>query len=147
LRASRDGYFSNVVAVAAAGDAIADLILQPVSRIAIGEAIRDVLTPDYPTCVDHENDGPGSRAIVCHRFLTTPLASGTLDVIVTWDRSFSLAVDVLAPDGRSLQSGAGADRTHLTISVDKGSTYEVRVLGDRRMLGARQEFGIITTLR
>lgn len=147
LHASRDGYFSNVVAVAAAGDAIADLILQPVRRIAIGEAVRDVLTPDYPTCVGHANDGPESRAVVCHRLLVTPLAEGTLDVIVTWDRSLSLAVDVIASDGQALQSGAGAGRTHLTIPVDKGSTYEVRVRGDRRKLGAQQEFGVVTTLR
>jgi len=149
LHASRDGYFSNVRAVATTEDAIVDFILQPLRRIAIGEAIRDVLTADYPICFgqDYEDTGPESRGGFCHRVLVTAFADGTLDVVLTWDRSYALALDLIGPDGRSIQSWDGIGRTSLKMPVHKGSTYEVRVLVNRRKLGAHQDFELRTALR
>jgi len=147
LHASKEGYFSNVSAVAAAGDAIVDFILQPIHRIAIGEPIRDVLTADHPLCVGDDRNRPESREVACHRLLVTPFTSGTLDVLVTWDRSSVFAVDLIAPDGRSIGSSASAEGAYLTMPVDKGSDYEVRIIGDRRKLAAPQKFEVKTTLR
>ena len=149
LHASRDGYFSNVRAVATTDDAIVDFVLQPLRRLPIEGVIRDVLTTDYPRCFghDYEDTGPEPRGLFCHRFLVTALADGTLDVVLTRDRSDALALDLIAPDGRSIQSWDRIGQTTLKMPVDKGSTYEVRVLGDRRTLGAHQGFELRTALR
>ena len=149
LHASRDGYFSHVRAVATTDDSVVDFILQPLHRVAIGEAVRAVLTSDYPTCAgqDYGDAGPRARGVLCYRLLVTASANGTMVVVLTWDRRNTLALALIAPDGRSVQSWDGVGGTNLEMPVQRGSTYEVRVLDQRGRLGADQDFELRTALR
>ena len=147
--ASKDGYFSDIRAIAATNDAVVDFILQALHRIEIGNAIREALTSDYPMCFgrDYGDTGLERRGILCHRFFVTASVGGVLEVVLMWDPQTRLALDLIAPDGLSVQSFNGDGRTSLTMPVQKGVTYEVRVLGDREKQGAVQDFELRTTVK
>jgi hypothetical protein len=149
LEVSSAGFFSAIRALAPVEDTVVDFVLQPLRYAAIGESISGTLTPDSPICFGqgYEETGPESGSVACHRLLVTASNSGTLEVVLTWDRHEGLALDLIAPDGQSSQAVARSGRAHVTTPVNKGSTYEVRVLVKRETLSASQHFALITGLR
>jgi len=150
LRASKAGFFSQTLGLRARNDTIADFTLQPEQQIEIGRTVRAALTSRHPVCVSEAGavDGAKSPGWRCHQFLITPGVDGTLTVVLTTaDGAANLGVDLLAPDGRGAQSPGRSSIESLTIRVERGLTYHVRVLEIGGRTTSSQDFELHTSLK
>jgi len=150
LQAYKAGFFTTGKVIAAiAQDTQINLSMDPWSFIALGDVVRGTIKPGDITC--------GDEAELCHRLALTVPSNGTLDVsldsptpgtfsglpygdaVRNWD------LHVETPDGDAYGPPVGAPfPLHLAIPVQRGSTYQIRVLSSANQA---REFELTTRLR
>ena len=129
LRASKTGYFAGVHGIRSGGG-IFDFVLQPIDWIIPGRPVRTTLSDHDPVCATElfGKDEAGAQDTRCHRFLLEVSTDGALFATLT-STDGPLALAIVSPDGREAQSVSKGHQTRTTLSVDRGVTYEIRVLG------------------
>lgn len=129
VRATKPGYFANFQRPWVRQDMRIDFALDPWVPIPLGEVLRGTVSAADAVCRGNSYGLPG----YCHRFALTVTSSGTLEVTLTWPNVRpDVVLDVVRPGGRpcALFAWPGATRHRLTLPVDAGSTYEIRVVDD-----------------
>jgi hypothetical protein len=137
LQASRAGYFADARSLTATERTLINFTLQPVERIDAGVVVQSTLTEDDPQCA----------SVPCRRYLFLATANGTLEIVMTCDAQASLALDIIAPDGQTSASLAGASRIETTLAVQSGSTYELRVLANARTFANAEDFELTARMK
>jgi hypothetical protein len=144
LSASTAGYFTDVEFAnrsygPISNDTQVDFTLAPLVRISLGEVISGTAPLGDPVC-SHWGYGAGA----CQRFAVTVPATGTLDVTLSAS-VFNFDLDIVGPDGTfAVYSGIWASPLRVTVRVEAGSTYEIRVIGG---WNPARDFELTTALR
>ena len=143
LSAFKAGYFTDV---AFANPAYApinrnttlDFNLVPATAIAVDEVVHGRVEGAGMRC---SHWGYGSSP--CQRYAVTAPRTGTLEVAVTGPIT-DFDVDIVGPDGQFVLYHNVLGPRQIPISVQAGSTYEIRVVG---YFNEVREFELVTTMR
>jgi hypothetical protein len=128
LRASKSGYFSELHGIRPGGGAF-DFRLQPIDSIVPGRTIRATLTDRHAVCAADLFGKTVADAAEprCYRFMLTAATDGTLAVtLISAER---LGLSIVAPGGEETIALADGRQVRATMTVQRGSTYEVRAVG------------------
>ena len=129
VRATKPGYFTDFQRPRVSQDMRLDFVLDPWAHVPLGEVVRGTVNHGDAVCHGNSYGLPG----FCHRFALTAPSAGTLDVTLAWPNVRpDVVLDVVRPGGVpcALFSWPGSTRHSLTLPVNAGSTYEVRVVDD-----------------
>ena len=143
LSASKEGYFTEVAFANPSyapivRNATLDFHLVPATAIMVGDVIHGRVEGAGALC---SHWGYGSSP--CQRYVVTAPRTGTLEVAVTGPIT-DFDVDIVGPDGQFVLYHNVLGPREIPISVQSGSTYEIRVVG---YFNEIREFELVTTMR